>query len=267
MKNLTTLFALIVSCSVLGQSNPEFNPDYDGNGFIGVDDILGVLGYFDTTWEDPQFSCGDVMSYQGYDYTTVLIGDQCWMAENLRNENYQNGDSILSNLSDFEWSTATTGASAVYGEGNSSCLDYSPDGDACDETFALSEYGRSYNWFAVNDDRGLCPCGWHVPTQDEWTDLANAVGGLSVAADALKSDFGWWNEGNATNPSGFSALPGGNRATTGYFSGGSEAYFWSSTPVGDAADIAYMYWNSSHFWQYDIDLKNGCSVRCIQDSE
>ena len=119
---------------------------------------------------EPVFqACGDPVGYQGYDYATVLIGEQCWFAENLRSENYANGDAIPSNLSDSEWSSNTSGGVTVIGEGSSTCNNYSPDGDACDDTWSLNEYGRLYNWYAVDDARGLCPSGWHIPTDEEWS--------------------------------------------------------------------------------------------------
>ena len=122
--------------------------------------------------------CGDPVSYQGYDYATVLIGEQCWFAENLRSENYENGDAIPSGLSDWDWHLTTSGAVAVYGE-DAGCDIYSPDIDACDPAQSLNEYGRLYSWYAVDDARGLCPSGWHVPTDGEWTVLTDHLGGES----------------------------------------------------------------------------------------
>ena len=175
--------------------------------------------------------CGDPVSYQGYDYATVLIGEQCWFAENLRSENYENGDVISSNLSDTEWSSTTFGATAVYGEGSSDCYHDTPDGDACDETWSLNEYGPLYNWYAVGDARGLCPSGWHVPTDEEWTVMTDFLGGGSVAGGQMKTTYGWSNEGNGTNASGFSGLPGGYRSSNGPFSlAGYSGYWWSSSP-------------------------------------
>ena len=125
------------------------------------------------------FVCGDLLPYQGYDYATVLIGEQCWFAENIRNEFYMNGDPIPSNLSNEDWNGADnppTGAVAVYGE-DDDCVNWSPDIDACDPSQSLNEYGRLYNWYAVDDARGLCPNGWHVPTDGEWTLLTDHLGG------------------------------------------------------------------------------------------
>ena len=146
--------------------------------------------------------CGDPVSYQGYDYATVLIGEQCWFAENLRSENYENGDAIPEDLSDSEWQNTTSGAVAVYGE-DAGCNDYSPDIDACDPAQSLNEYGRLYNWYAVDDARGLCPSGWHVPTDGEWTVLTDHLGGVSIAGGPMKTDYGWYNGGNGTTRAAF----------------------------------------------------------------
>ena len=104
---------------------------------------LGADSVFTLQCEDPgNFNaCGDPIAMDGYSYSTVLIGDQCWFAENLRTTVYGNGDVIPAGLTDGEWGSTTSGATAVYGEGSSMC-NYSPDIDACDEAQSLSEYGR-----------------------------------------------------------------------------------------------------------------------------
>ena len=213
-------------------------------------------------------TCGDPVSYQGYDYSTVLIGDQCWFAENLRSENYENGDAIPSNLSDSYWEDTTSGAVAVYGEGSSTCYNHSPEGDACDEAWALNEYGRLYNWYAVDDARGLCPSGWHVPTDGEWTVLTDHLGGAFEAGGQMKTTYGWYNGVNGTNSSGFSGLPGGlHSGSNGYFgNAGLNGYWWSSSPLGSSA----WHRSLSHFDDYVLvnysNPQNGLSVRCIKDS-
>ena len=179
-------------------------------------------------------------SMDGHTYDVVEIGDQCWFAENLRTTVYGNGDAIPAGLTDGEWTSTTSGATAVHGEGSSSCSNYSPDIDACDEEQSLTEYGRLYNWYAVDDARGLCPSGWHVPTDEEWTDLEDfisAQGFSGTEGTALKSTYGWYDGGNGTDDFGFSALPGGNRD---YFYGdfddaGYYGSWWSSSPSGGDA--------------------------------
>ena len=181
----------------------------------------------------PSFeSCGDHLSYQGYDYATVLIGEQCWFAENLRSENYENGDAIPASLSDSAWQGTLSGAVAVYGEGSSDCDDFSPDGDACDESWSLNEYGRLYNWYAVDDARGLCPSEWHVPTDDDWIELEDEIG--YPAGVPMKTSYGWQNNANGTNSSGFTGL----RAATEAFGAISPRqefrWWWSSSSSNEA---------------------------------
>ena len=208
-------------------------------------------------------------------YATVLIGEQCWFAENLRSENYENGDAIPSNLSNSEWSSTFSGAMTVFGEGGSTCNENSPDGDPCDAAFSLSEYGRLYNWYAVGDARGLCPNSWHVPSDEEWTVLTDHLGGASVAGGQMKTTYGWYDGGNGTNSSGFSGLPGGYRAdnATMFNSSGSHGYFWSSSPVGSNSWYRHLSYNVDYYNNSPVYRENnhgrraGFSIRCIQDQE
>lgn len=269
MKHLTTLLALLLSFTMVGQSNLDYNPDYNGDGFIGVEDILGVLGFYDTPWEEVSaWSCGDPLSYHGYDYETVLIGYQCWFGENLRNENYQNGDVIPGNLDDSEWSSTTTGAVSIYGE-SAVCDNFSPDINACDPNQSLVEFGRLYNWHAVDDVRGLCPSGWHVPTIGEWTVMTEHLGGESSAGDQLKSTYGWWIGGNGSNSSGFAGLPGGFRNNLGWFSAsGANGHWWSSTlNFGTTPAYGELSSTNDNFSSDGLQhsSNHGLSVRCIQD--
>ena len=142
MKHLLALLLLVPS-ALLAQDNPSYDPDYNGDGCYSIADILGLLPLFGTC--EPEWQCGDSTEFDGYWYETVLIGDQCWFAENLRTTKYANGDSIPAGLTDSEWISTTSGATAVYGEGNSTCYN-SADNDACDEAQSLAEYGRLYNW-------------------------------------------------------------------------------------------------------------------------
>ena len=216
-------------------------------------------------------SCGDDVEMDGYYYSTVLIGNQCWFAENLRTTVYANGDAIPAGFTDYEWTWTTSGATAVYGE-DDECYSWSPDIFACDETQSLAEYGRLYNWYSVDDARGLCPSGWHVPTDGEWTDLEDYIteqGLIGTEGTTLKSTYGWFNGGNGTDNFGFSALPGGYRGPyDGFFgSAGDSGYWWSSSlgPTGPwARDLDSGY--------PDIDraggsLRGGYSVRCLRDAD
>ena len=211
--------------------------------------------------------CGDPVGHQGYDYATVLIGDQCWFAENLRSENYVNGDAIPSNLGDSEWSNATSGAVAVYGE-DAGWDNSSTDIDACDPAQSLDEYGRLYNWYAVDDARGLCPSGWHVPSDAELTVKMDFLGGQNVAGGQMKATYGWNNGGNGTNSSGFAGFPGGYRDSSGSFSNaGLNGYWWSSSPVGSLAFGHALYSYADDLLVYDSSLRFGFSVRCVRDAD
>ena len=243
--------------------------DTNFDGCVQLNDLLDVLSAYGLcqTAEVP-WSCGDPVSYQGYDYATVQIGEQCWFAENLRSENYENGDAILSNLSDSEWQNTTSGAVAVYGEGSSTCSNYSPDGDACDEGWSFNEYGRLYNWYSVVDERGLCPSGWHVPTDEEWTMMTDQLGGSSVAGGHMKTEYGWLGGGSGTNSSGFSGLPGGYRHDEGQFSlAGREGFWWSSSPSGSYAWFRALSYYDGDVPRSNYDQRFGFSVRCVRDAE
>ena len=216
-------------------------------------------------------SCGLPLTYQGYDYATVEINGRCWFAENLRSEKYANSQSISSGLDAETWSSTSEGALATYGE-TSQCTGNAPGLDACDASQSLQVYGRLYNWHAVTDSRELCPTGWHVPTDLEWDALIKD-GGFEFASDELKSTYGWEDEGNGTNASGFNGLPAGARfddignfAFAGQFGG-----WWSSSQLEDsgATENAWARFlsSTSNVVTRDYRSKNdGWSVRCVQDA-
>ena len=256
-------------------ANPS---DTDFDGCVSMTDLLDLLTVFGTCAEEEpeeepevaEWSCGDPLEYQGYDYETVQIGEQCWFAENLRSENYRNGDVIPAGLGDDEWSTTSSGAVAIYGEGVSGCISESPDGDACDEEWSMSEYGRLYNWYAVSDERGLCPGGWHVPTDEEWETMTTPLGGHEHAGKEMKTTYGWLSSAaQGTNSSGFSGLPVGCRRDPGNFlDGGREGWWWTSAPMGDVAFDRSLWFNSDHVWRHSSwSHRTGMAVRCLKDSE
>lgn len=232
-------------------------------------------------------ACFGAESFQfhGYEYPLLTLGNRCWFAENLRSSLYSNGDSIPSNLSDSAWGSTSNGATAIYGE-EEGCMNFLPNGDACDPDWSLAEYGRLYNWYAVNDQRGLCPSGWHVPTDLEWIELEVSLGMTELEANSnnyrgtdqgnqLKTTFGWqtiWEpDANGSNSSGFSGLPGGYRESDGYFGFEDEtppAYgvWWSSTLIENNAWYRLL-GSSPQILRNQYDLRAGFSVRCVQDSE
>ena len=254
MKNvLSLLFTLLAvflpPTSSFAQSSAPYNPDGNGDGMITVIDLQYFLSTYGLAFEATltEWSCGEAITYSGVGYSTVQIGDQCWFAENLRTTTYLNGDAIPQNLSDGDWSSTTSGAMAFY--------DNVPTNSGL------------YNFFAVDDVRGLCPSGWHVPTDGEWTVLTDHLGGVSVAGGQMKATYGWFNGGNGANSSGFSGLPGGVRYNDGGFDyAGYFGSWWSSSPNGSVA------WNRSldyfeSVYRDDYDPRYGFSGRCVRDAE
>ena len=265
---LSLLVILMPDDAGMTSPNSNYDPDYDGDGVIDIGDLTHLLALFGNCEEAPVCSSPDM---DGYAYSVVQIGDQCWFAENLRTTLYADGTEIPSGLTDSEWESANFGATSVYGEGSSSCSDYSPDIDACDEALALEEYGRLYNWYAVDDARGLCPSGWHVPTDGEWTNLENHIssqGFDGTEGTALKSTYGWFDSGIGTDDFGFSALPGGYRDYNGYFpNAGYFGYWWSSSPSGGFAWSWGLYNNDPDILRFSNDPRFGFSVRCLRDAD
>jgi uncharacterized protein (TIGR02145 family) len=215
-------------------------------------DPAAVIDDGSCTYGPAQCGGASTVTFDDHTYNLVGIGNQCWFKENLRSDNYRNGDVIPGNLSNSQWTSTTLGAQAVYNNSDSN----------------LSTYGRLYNWYAVNDARGLCPTGFHVPSDGEWTVLENFLGGSSVAGAKMKSSPSDSPAWNGANSSGFSALPGGLRYySDGYFSfEGYGGYWWSSSAYG-----AYNAWFRYLYSDYDgvlrsySNLRYGFSVRCVRD--
>ncbi len=193
-----------------------------------------------------------VSDIDGNNYTSIIINGQEWMQQNLVVTKYKNGDPILTGLSDDNWQSTSSGAYAIY------------NNVAANNTL----YGKMYNWYAVNDSRGLCPTGWHVPSDAEWTTLETNLGGSSLAGGKMKFTTGW-NSSNsvASNSSGFSALPGGYRASDGtYNSMGIFGYWWSRTEDGSGyAWFRLLIYGNSSVGRYGNDERYGFSIRCVRD--
>jgi len=201
-----------------------------------------------------------VTDIDGNVYTTVSIGSQCWMQENLATETYNNGDPIPGNLDAATWTSTTSGAQAVH------------SGVAANKAI----YGLLYNWYAVNDARGLCPTGWHVPTDGEWTTLTTGLGGTAIAGGSMKqtgttsSGTGLWFAPNtgATNSSGFTGLPAGTRDFTGtsYSSLSLNCDWWTSTKIGGSSPYyRQVYYNNTTVGRFLLLETYGLSVRCLKD--
>jgi uncharacterized protein (TIGR02145 family) len=187
-------------------------------------------------------------------YQPLTIGSQVWMLKNLNVDHFRNGDSFPEVRDSIEWINLKTGAWCFFKN----------------DPAMGAIYGKLYNWYAVNDPRGLTPEDWHVPSYTEWEELSEFLGGESVAGGKLKeTGTSHWlnpNEG-ATNNSGFSALPGGHRNYDGISLGiGASVNWWSSTEYGKANA-----WGRSLYYSYSISfpnsfsMVNGFSVRCVKD--
>lgn len=185
---------------------------------------------------------------------TVAIGKQVWMHKNLNVNCFRNGDLIPEVKSVEEWKR--------YGKECKPAWCYYKNDPSNGAT-----YGRLYNWYAVNDPRGLAPLGWHIPTDGEWTTLTNFLGGEDVAGGKLKSTSGWLENGNGTNNSGFTGVPGGQRLPNGEFNPiGHFGTWWSSTEVNtNTARYRYLLFNSGEVNRFYNLKAFGFSVRCLRD--
>ncbi len=241
-----------------------------------------------------------ITDVDGNVYNTVLIGDQCWMAENLRVTQYNNENAITTDLSNADWGSTTVGAYAVYPHNEITGLNSDED--------VLEAYGALYNWYAVDDSRGLCPEGWSVPSHDEWTQLeqyiCNALGN-SDCVTKFPSDYttggtGGTDEGNALKSCrqvdhpdggdcatsehprwdshdthsgfdkfGFSALPGGARNGSGSFENlGTFGYGGSSDEhLTDYAWFRRMSSFGGDVFRHYTSKAYGISLRCVRDSD
>ena len=232
---------------------------------------FGADTTFSYTCQTQFLECGDPVNYQGYDYATVLIGEDCWFAENLKCENYRDGDSIPSDLSDEEWEFAQIGASTLYGEFGDSCVHVVSGIDACDTMQSLSTFGRLYNAMVISDSRHVCPSGWSVPDSAQASGLVSTVGS---GIDLMSTSF--WNVLTGTNASGFDGRPGGYRAYDGGLSSnqpaGNVGAWWllneRSSDQQYAIILGDEYSSTVPFVDIDYDDKTyGLSIRCIKDTE
>ncbi len=191
-------------------------------------------------------------------YSTIKIGSQTWMTENLNVNKFRNGDRIKEAKTNRKWRRLGR-------KGKPAWCFYE------NKTLNGTRYGKLYNWYAVNDPRGLVPCGWHVPSDVEWTELTEFLGGEDIAGEKMKSVKGWKeyinNFSNGTNSSGFKGLPGGYRFSNGiFFYISSFGYWWSSTEDNENnAFYRDQSYNKSNVGKDTNDKMDGLSVRCIKD--
>jgi uncharacterized protein (TIGR02145 family) len=223
-------------------------------------DVMGI----------PCLGTPTVRDIDGNTYNTVQIGTQCWTKENLKVTKYNDGTSIPldtsggtnGNGASQTWGSRPTGARTIYANNNTN----------------LTIYGYLYNWYAVKgivtegsmSFKNLCPTGWHIPSDAEWTTLTNRLEGESVAGGKMKSSGTTnWNSPNtgATNESGFSALPGGFRKSDGsFYYIRLNAFFWSATEYDNYyAWYRELSFNNGNVYRVNYFKQYGFSVRCLKD--
>jgi len=208
---------------------------------------------------------GTVEDIDGNLYQVVKIGNQWWMAENLKVTHYHNGESIPDVTDNTAWSNLVTGACCNYNNNSSH----------------VTTYGRLYNYYAVDDSRSIAPAGWHVPTDDEWKELEMYLGmsqsdangqderGTDEGGKMKETGTAHWNNPNtgATNESGFSAVPAGfHYGIIGCGQMSLETAFWSSTESsGSWAWLRALGFDYSGVWRASDTKKRGFSIRCVME--
>lgn len=215
--------------------------------------LIILLGYSDSYSDNRILLKETVVDIDGNIYNTIKIGNQVWMLDNLNVSRYRNGDAV-NNVTDYDlWDVTTSGAWSFY-ENN--------------KKFSKS-YGRLYNWYAINDPRGLAPKGWHIPSYKEWRELIDCLGGDMVAGEFIKfySRIGHLSPRETMN-SEFDNVFGGSRYLGGMFCFRRyNGYFWTSTKkdINQSFYVNINFSNSNVYMDYDFN-KNGLAVRCVKDS-
>ena len=264
-------------------TNLEYRWDFDGDGNWDTDWITqDTISFEYTSYGDytVKLSVRDknlltseelvsitvtpkMIDQDGNVYDIVKIGDQWWMVENLKTTHYRNGDPILNVSDNMEWVNLGTGAYCAYNNDNVNA----------------AANGLLYNWYAVDDSRKIAPAGWHVPTDGEWKELEIVLGMSQSEADTtgergmdegskLKATSGWYNNGNGTDESGFSALPGGYRSYGGgtFYGIGDYGYWWSATEYNSShACYRSLHYDTSAVFRGYYDKRLGFSVRLVRD--
>lgn len=224
--------------------------DENGTGSITKEDYITV--------NQLSGGCGTITSVTDIDgnvYGVVTIGSQCWMESNLRTTKYKDGSAIPQITDSNDWKTRTTHAYCWY------------DNDNSNET----TYGKLYNWYAIEDARGICPEGWHVPHDAEWKVLEDYLGADDDVSGGNLKETGTdhWLAPNtgATNSSGFTGLPGGMRFQEGQFDHmGKNGLFWSSRRESESlAFYLNLTYDSAISYRTYIYKRSGFSCRCVKD--
>ena len=250
--SVSDLVSAGISISELVAAGISLSDLFEAGVLVGTMEQMGI----DSTDLANAGLIGTVADYEGNQYKWVRIGDQVWMAKNLRATKYSDGTAIPNVTA---WSNPTTPAYCWYNN---------------DSTTYSDQYGALYNWYAVDTvstgERNLCPAGWHVPADAEWTTLTNFLGGTGVAGGKLKeTDTKHWNSPNtgATNETGFTALPGGLIINFGWCENiGRDGYWWSTTEFDSELTLCLSVSNVNNRSLMEAIFKDfGLSVRCLRD--
>lgn len=205
---------------------------------------------------NPDKNYGTMSDIDGNIYKTIVIGDQTWMAENLRVTHYRNGIKIPNITDNEEWAALTIGAFCNYN--NTKDLD------------TIATYGRLYNWYAVADAQQLAPKGWRVPNIADWLELIEYLGGDTIASKHLKEvgTYHWEDAYESDNSSGFTAVPSGSRYLSEDYSYiGTYNLLWTSSEYNESsAGFLYLYRNNSIVYKGVNYKKNGYSIRLIKET-
>lgn len=206
--------------------------------------------------DEISFKTTQLMDVEGNIYKTVTIGTQTWMAENLKTTKYRNGDAI---------GTTSPATLDISGE-VSPKYQWASNGDDAN----VKDYGRMYTWFAATDSRNICPAGWHLPTDAEWTTMVTYLGGVNIAGGKLKeAGVLHWESPNADadNSSGFTAVAAGARNYANFYDFKHQAYFWTATLdlYGNGAYVRTIQPIAGPIYDEAWSQERGYSVRCLKD--
>jgi uncharacterized protein (TIGR02145 family) len=216
--------------------------------------ILISLLFLNSCKKENEYDPNKVIDIDGNVYSTIIIGDQVWMAENLKVTRFRNGDPIPNVKDSIEWTECTSSAHCDY------------NNDAGNSLI----YGKLYNGYCLFDSRNLAPKGWHLPSDEEWTKLVDFLGGSRIAGDKLKEiNPHHWIDATATNESGFTGLPGGKRNENGSFTEARDCgYWWSTSQKSDTTTYARgLYFYYSGVARGYSKKTVGFSIRCIKDQD
>ena len=285
------VFCLVMaSCSDQGEKQSELPVVIESNADQSTSEFVTDGN------DDTSFQCGDSIVYQGAYYPTLFLGGNCWFAENLNSSSFNDGTPLYRAKSEEDWKHRRIGAASFYGDMFEDAHNYadqvkkilypivatSKDSLSLRKELAsveswerwdvladsvisvLSGVGRLYNGYAVRNEKGLCPSGWHVSTEKDWKALLRDVG--SFAGRKLKTSSGWAFDGGGTNDLGFNARAGGHRDVDGWYWGFEDGGYWYCEDYSDGEMRLVTMSAFDDEIEFLSDKKGfGLSVRCVLD--